>query len=243
MQWPWRMIDRIPRVLVEWYGPWKIYRIEDPHRRVRFRFGEGFIWTVPPDGVWDATVLAAIPQPPTRVPEGLVPITRAYRLVPPDLPFKRPHTLEFRPSRDIRSRPAGIFLFHPQKHTWLFNGRMPDAPFRMDMYQPVEVLIAEDRAPPRILRPGSPDWRWRELDRLRIPVREVGLGLREDRIRLHWDGQPVPADTVEYDPDWEAIVYRPTSPPDPGWHTVDLWIEDWAGLSASARLRIRVLRE
>jgi hypothetical protein len=132
-------------------------------------------------------------------------------------------------------------VFHPKRQRWLLAGTLPEAPLTTTLWHPVPVVVAEDRAPPRIQRDRTLTWDWDRWPLVRVFVEEVGLGLREDRIAFTWDGTPVTdPEQVYYDPDWEAVVFRPSEKPASGEHRATLYVEDWAGLSDRAKFRIYV---
>ncbi len=239
-QWLWDEVPNVPPSLVARYGPWYDLRVADPERSSAWRF-DRFLWEVPPRGLWDPAVLTAIPTSEPALPTGLVPWTPVYRLEPSGLPFRAPHRLTWQAPTEAREKPLGLFVFHPKRQRWLFAGTLPEAPLTTTLWHPVTVVVAEDRAPPRIQKDRTLTWDRDRWPLVRISVEETGLGLREDRVAFTWDGTPVTdPEQVYYDPDWEAVVFRPPAPPTPGWHTATLYVEDWAGLSDRAELRIHV---
>jgi len=239
-QWLWDEIPSIPPPLVARYGPWYTLRVSEPGRSYDWRF-DRFVWEVPPQGLWGPAVLTAIPTSEPGLPAGLRPWTPVYRLEPSGLPFRAPHRLTWRVPPEAREKPLGLFVFHPKRQRWLFAGTLPEAPLTTTLWHPVSVVVAEDRAPPRIQKERTLTWDWRRWPLVRMAVAEVGLGLREDRIAFTWDGTPVTdPEQVYYDPDWEAVVFRPPEKPAPGWHAATLYVEDWAGQADRAEFRIHV---
>lgn len=240
-QWLWDDVPRIPPPLVARYGPWYTLQVSDPGGSHKWRF-ERFVWEIPPRGLWEPAVLTAIPTSEPGLPSGLVAWTPVYRLEPSGLPFRVPHRLTWQAPAEARSKPLGLFVFHPKRQKWLLAGTLPEAPLTTTLWHPLPVVVAEDQAPPRIQKERTLTWDWNRWPLVRMFVEEVGLGLREDRIAFTWDGTPVTdPEQVYYDPDWEAVVFRPPEKPTPGWHTATLYVEDWAGQADRAELRIRVL--
>ena len=239
-QWLWDEIPRVPSTLLTRYGPWYTLQVSDPGRAHEWRW-DRFVWEAPPDGLWAPAVLTAIPVAEPTLPSGLVPWTRVYRLEPSGLPFRAPHRLTWQAPAEARSKPLGLFVFHPKRQRWLLAGTLPEAPLTTTLWHPVPVVVAEDRAPPRIQKDRTLTWDWDRRPLVRVFVEEVGLGLREDRIAFTWDGTPVTdPEQVYYDPDWEAVVFRPSEKPASGEHRATLYVEDWAGLSDRAEFRIYV---
>ncbi|MCS7311477.1 MAG: M23 family metallopeptidase [Acidobacteria bacterium] len=240
-QWLWDEVPHIPPAWVAQYGPWYTLQVPETARPYEWHF-ERFVWTIPPRGLWEPAVLTAIPTSEPSLPSGLVPWTPVYRLEPSGLPFQAPHRLTWQAPAEARAKPLGLFVFHSKRQKWLLAGTLPEAPLTVSLWHPLTVVVAEDQAPPRIQKERTLTWDWNRWPLIRIFVEEVGLGLREDRIAFAWDGTPVTdPEQVYYDPDWEAVVFRPPEKPPPGGYTATLYVEDWAGLTDRAEFRIRVL--
>lgn len=197
-----------------------------PGKRYRLDLGN-FQWDVPDDALFHPLNVYVSRQDPMDVPPGLKPVSPMLRMESTGWAFARPFRIRWQSAK--RGTTSGIFWYHPLKKTWVFGGEFPDYPHQIVSYHPLWVMMAEDHAPPAFTSPDNVVWN-PDREPLRIHYREIGFGLRLDRIRASWDGKAlrIPQE-VDEDPDYPAIVFRPHSRPASGEHRFSVTLEDWAG--------------
>ncbi len=241
---PWKAVpDSLYRTLVKQPSKPLLKAVKlKPDRAYRLRIKD-MHWRIPAKGVWSPSKWYWLTWKTVPIPDGLVPVQGPFIIEPVDIPFLKPHIIEYSPQKKHRKNPGepvGIFWYHPIKKKWFFGGEFPDHPTKLVTRVPRIIMIAVDHAPPVLHSVQQKKWNPRRGP-LRILFDEVGFGINEDKIRFLWDGQEKSFPEVMYDPDWPAISFRPSTPPPPGPHAIQLTIEDFAGNSASATFQVHVL--
>ena len=176
---------------------------------------------------------------------GLIPVGKAYRFSPEEVPFngKAELSLRYPPGYDD-PRKLGIYRLE-DKGGWSFidnrlNPKTGTVGARIPSFSTYRLF--RDEVPPLVtrLRPRTGSRIKSRKPRLSATIRDKGSGIgREEDIVVRLDGKPL---IFEYDPEKQKVISVPKILLQPGAHIFEVVVRDMCGNETLSKSRFTIRR-